>query len=249
MKRLTTLLALLIGSVYAKAQYVTYNHDATKMNQVTVMETGSGTLKPDLYYSLLHNKYKKKASSKNKLSFRTQSSIHLYNQVDEAKTIDTALVKRAEIEALNMADRRIDIAWLAEGDKLNKILARFKRNIDRIVSMGGSPSDKTRWTEYYRVYECALSATKDAYMPNAQRKKEYLRIYDDVARQNELLVRYLVIRHNATLTSELLSATDNRTVNKSTIAANALGRWNSSCRIVRGTQSGGNGDGEETVGR
>lgn len=250
MKQMMTLVALLASVVCARAQYVTYNHDDAKMNQVTVMETGTGTLTPELYYSLLHNKYKKSASAKNKLSFRTQSGIHLYNQVDEAKTIDTALVKRAEIEALNMADRQVDIAWQAEGDKVNRMMERFKHNIDRIVAAGGSPSDKERWTEYYRVYECALSATRDAYMPNAQRKKEYLRIYDDVSKQNELLVHYIVSRHNATLTSGMLAATDNRTVNKASIAANALGRWNSSRRMVRGSQGGGSGgDGEETVGR
>lgn len=250
MKRLMTLVVLLVSVVCARAQYVTYNHDAAKMNQVKVMETGTGALSPDLYYTLLHNKYKKSASAKNKLSFRTQSGIHLYNQVDEAKTIDTALVKRAEIEALNMADRQVDIAWQAEGDKVNKMMERFRRNIDRIVTAGGSPSDKTRWTEYYRVYECALSATRDAYMPNAQRKKEYLRIYEDVSKQNELLVHYIVSRHNATLASDMLAATDSRNVNKASIAANALGRWNSSRRMVRGSQGGGNGgDGDETVGR
>ncbi len=252
MKRLILLVALLAGVVGARAQSVTYNHDAAKMNQITVMETGTGTLKPDFYYWLFHNSYRKRAASTNKLSYRTLSGVHLYNQVDEAKTIDTALVKRAEIEALNMADRQIDLAWLAEGDKVNKTMERFKRNIDRIVSAGGSPSDRERWTEYYRVYACALSAVKDAYMPNAQRKKEYLRIYNDVSKQNELLVKYLVSRHNATLTSDLLAATDNRTVNKSSIAANALGRWNSARRMVRGSHSGGSGDdgnGEETVGR
>ena len=44
------------------AQYVTYNHDSPKQNQVTVMETGTGALSPDLYYSVLHNKYKKSAT-------------------------------------------------------------------------------------------------------------------------------------------------------------------------------------------
>ena len=50
------------------AQYVTYNHDSPKQNQVTVMETGTGALSPDLYYSVLHNKYKKSAAAKNKNS-------------------------------------------------------------------------------------------------------------------------------------------------------------------------------------
>ena len=34
---------------------MTYNHDSPKQNQVTVMETGTGALSPDLYYSILHN--------------------------------------------------------------------------------------------------------------------------------------------------------------------------------------------------
>ena len=94
------------------AQYVTYNHDSPKQNQVTVMETGTGALSPDLYYSVLHNKYKKSAAAKNKLSFRTLAGINLYNQVDEAEAIDSALVKRAKVEALNVADRQVDIDGL-----------------------------------------------------------------------------------------------------------------------------------------
>lgn len=52
---------------------------------------------------LLHDSYKKSASTKNKLSFHTQLGVHLYNSVDEAEAIGPALPKRAEIETLNMA--------------------------------------------------------------------------------------------------------------------------------------------------
>ena len=228
-----------------KAQSVTYNHDSPKQNQITVMETGTGALSPELYYTLLHNKYKKSAASKNKLSFRTLAGVNLYNQTDEAEAIDSALVKRAEIEALNVADRQIDLAWLAEGDKINAQMERLQRNIDRILLAGGTTDDKERWTEYYHVYQCAINATKDAYMPNAQRKKEYLRIYEDVARQNEILVGYLAKRQNATVTNALLNATDNRTLHKGGIVRNAMSRWQESRLAVRGSQSGGNGNGED----
>lgn len=245
----------LAGENALHAQSVTYNHDSSKKNQVTVMETGGGALTPELYYALLHNNYKKSAAAKNKLSFRTQAGIHLYNQVDEAEAIDSALVKRAEIEALNMADRTADLAWLAEGGKIEKQMEDFKGNIDRILLVGGTPTEKARWTEYYHVYDCAIRATQDAYMPNAQRKKEYLRIYADVARQNETLVKYLVRLHNASLTDELLSATHQRTTNNGSIAAEAMSRWRAARQDVRSSSSGGgNGDtddenGEETVER
>ena len=153
---------------------------------------------------------------------------------------------------MNAADRQVAIAWLAEGDKVSGQMERFQRNIDRILPSGGTPSDKERWTEYYHVYQCAIDATKDAYMPNAQRKKEYLRIYEDVARQNEILVGYLAKRQNAAVTSALLNATDNRTLHKEGIVRNAMSRWQESRLAVRGSQPGGNGgegDDNESVNR
>ena len=62
-------------------------------------------------------------------------------------------------------------------------------------------------------------------MPNAQRKKEYLRIYADVARKNETLILYIVRLSNARKTSELLTATGNIENHKAQIVRNALSRW------------------------
>ena len=60
---------LLLGiAMTGNAQsYVTYNHDSSKKNQITVMEIGSGSLSPELYYQLLHSSYK------NRLPARTNS--------------------------------------------------------------------------------------------------------------------------------------------------------------------------------
>ena len=147
---------------------------------------------------MLHNKYKKSAAAKNKLSFRTLAGINLYNQVDEAEAIDSALVKRAKVEALNVADRQVDIAWLAEGDKVSGHTERFgdttvlscpatimpTRNGGRNTTTSSVPSSTPR---------------KDAYMPNAQRKKEYCVFYEDVGTaERDLIVSYLAKSQNAT---------------------------------------------------
>ena len=56
MKRTMTLLAAAVLTAHAAhAQYVTYNHDSPKQNQITVMETGTGAFTPEIYYTLLHN--------------------------------------------------------------------------------------------------------------------------------------------------------------------------------------------------
>lgn len=243
---------LLVATIAANAQYVTYNHDSPKMNQITVEETGAGALKPELYYTLLHNKYKKTAAVKNKLTFRTAAGVASYQQVDEAEAIDSALTSRAKIEALNVADRQVDLAWLAEKDKVESQMRQFQKNIDRIMMTGGSPKEKERWNDYYRVYQCAIKATRDAYMPNTQRKKEYLQIYADISRQNDVLVKYLVQLNNRNATKNLLSATENRPIDKRSIISNVMSRWNESRSAVRGSQNDDgseDGDGNESVNR
>lgn len=236
------------------SQSVTYNHDSSKQNQITVMETGGGSLTPEFYYWMLHNSYKKSAAEKNKLGFRTLAGINLCNQVDDAEKIDSALTKRAEIEALNVADRQIDLAWLAESSKINGQLDKMKANIEHIIPTGGTVNDKRRWEELYNMYRCAVKATKDAYMPNAQRKKEYLRIYADLTMQNETLLKYLVQLNTQSRTASLLAASNDRVVHKGNVISDAKSRWQENMRGVRGNTSTDGGDesssdGEESVDR
>ena len=225
LKSMSFLLGLL-ATIQVNAQsYVTYNHDATKMNQITVQEIGAGSLTPDLDYGAFHNSYQKTAASRNKLSYRSLSGVAAYPQVEDADSIEAALTKRAEIEALNIADRQIDIAWLAEGAKITDKLNAFQTNINRIVGAGGTIHDKDRWNDYYHIFECAIKATQDAYMPNAQRKKEYLAIYADITKQNETLIAYLVQLNKKAKTADLLSATYNKPDHRAAIATAAQNRW------------------------
>ena len=240
----TALCALLFGFFFnSHAQsYVTYNHDDAKMNQITVQEIGAGGLTPAFYYDVFHNSYQKSAAAKNKLGFRTLAGVAAWQQIEDADSVETSMKKRAEIETLNIADRQIDIAWLAEGNKIESKLNDFQNNINRIVSAGGSFNDKERWTEYYNIFQTSIKETKDAYMPNAQRKKEYLAIYADICKQNETLIAYIVQINNRKKTEELLSATNNRTSHKSEFATAAYNRWRSS---AWGNSNNGGGNGGE----
>ena len=240
MKSICLIGALMFGICNTvSAQYFTYNHDATKMNQITIMELGTGSFSPEIYYTLFHNSYKESAAKKNKMSYRTLAGISSYGQVEYSETIDSALVKRAEIEALNVSDRSggaLDVAWLAERDKINGKMTSFQNNINRIVIAGGTPADRARWDEYYKLFQCAIKATQDAYMPNSQRKKQYLRIYEDISAKNDILIRQLVQLSNADKTKELLSSTNDYTVDISSIANSAFSRW----RNVGMTATSGN---------
>ena len=71
-----------------------------------------------------------------------------------------------------------------------------------------------------------------------------------VSRQNDVLVKYLVQLSNRNATKNLLSATENRPIDKRSIISNAMSRWNESRSAVRGSQNDdGNEDGNESVNR
>ena len=120
--------------------YVTYNHDEAKMNQITVQEIGAGGLTPAFYYDVFHSSYQKSAGSKNKLTYRSLAGVAGWQQVDDADSVKASLEKRAEIEALNVADRQIDLAWLVEGTKITNKLNDFQNNINRITTSSSVPS-------------------------------------------------------------------------------------------------------------
>ena len=228
--------------------YVTYNHDDAKMNQIMVQETGAGGLTPAFYYDVFHSSYQKSAAAKNKLLFRSSAGDAACQQIEDADSVKASLEKRAEIEALNVADRQIDVAWLAEGTKLTNKLDDFQNNINRIIGAGGTFNDKERWNNYYNIFQCAIKATQDAYMPNAQRKKEYLAIYADICKENETLIKYLVQLNSKAKTAELLSATSTRQNHNGAIATAAHNRWrDASWRVSGGNSQGGSSGSSGTI--
>ena len=243
------MIAMALVTLQVNAQsYVTYNHDDAKMNQITVQETGAGGLTPAFYYDVFHNSYQKSAATKNKLSFRSLAGVAAWQQIEDADSIEASLKKRAEIEALNVADRQIDIAWLAEGTKLTNKLDDFQSNINRIIGAGGTFNDKERWNNYYNIFQCAIKATQDAYMPNAQRKKEYLAIYADICKENETLIKYLVQLNSKAKTAELRSATSTRQNHNGAIATAAHNRWrDASWRVSGGNGQGGSSGSSGTI--
>ena len=193
--------------------YVTYNHDAAKMNQITVQEIGAGGLTPAFYYDVFHRSYQKTAASKNKLTYRSLAGVSGWQQVEDADSVKGSLEKRAQ------------------------------GNINRIIGAGGNFKDKERWENYYGMFQCAIKATQDAYMPNAQRKKEYLAIYADICKENETLVKFIVQLSHRTRTKSLLEATGSRPNHNGVHASSAFSRWRNAGWK---TQSGGGSSTDES---
>ena len=119
MKKIYISLLCSLLAITVNAQ--SYAHDDAKMKQITVQEVGTGALTPDAYYWAFHNSYRQSAAKKNKLTYRSAAGMAAYQQTDDAEKLDSAMVKRASVEALNVADRSggaLDLAWGVEGSKV-----------------------------------------------------------------------------------------------------------------------------------
>ena len=210
-------------------QSMTYNHDASKMGQIQVMELGAGSLTPDIYYSITHSSYKKgaKAATSVKNTLRMAANVASMPQVEYADSIKADLEGRAKIEAANIADRQIDLAWLTEGEKIQSKLWAFKSNIG---SLNGKTSNEeiTAWEDLVKMYDFAIKTTKKAYMPNSERQKQYLAIYDELTTANDnllLRIRYLATKSQADKLVAAMTRFQHRVNENATASYN---RWRNS---------------------
>ena len=217
---------LLSGVAQSKAQSMTFNHDASKQGQIQVMELGAGSLTPEVYYTVTHRKYKDgaRAATSVKNTLRIAANTSSIPQVEYADSIQADLESRAKVEAANMADRQVDLAWVTEGSKIESRLLNFKNNINALH--GKTNNDEiTGWTELGQMFDFAIKATRNAYMPNSERQKQYLAIYDEIVKSNDnllLRVRFLTTKNQADRLVQAMSRFQHRVGENATAGYN---RW------------------------
>ena len=224
-------LLLLTISLMVAAQGMTYNHDPVVMNQFMKAEIGSGTLGAggvwaDQYYNITHKSYRNMANNpaNNKMASRILTNAEVTKEEKYAEDIKDSLIKRAEIEALNIADRQFDVEWLVEKGKIQRVQNTFKKNIEDIVYYGGTSEDKTAWTQIYNMVQESLDSAHDAYMPNSQRKAVYVLLYKDLCQYNVTLNKLKNIWWSERFVRDQKNKTFNFAKSRS-IIKDCYGRW------------------------
>lgn len=200
-KTLVVGLLLTACHIASLAQGVTYNHDASVMNQFLVGETGAGHLTPDLWYDAFHKNYRNTAMFTNKQMFRLQmQQMALTKEEKHSEVIDSTLNDRKAVEAKNVLDRTAgtDLSWLVERNKIESKMALLKSNISKITLNGGTSAQYHQWLERYNALQCGLDAIRNSYLPQGSRKAQYIAIYKDIVAKNievcELLEYLLAMR-------------------------------------------------------
>ena len=242
-------LLLLTVSLMESAQGMTYNHDPVVMNQFMKAEIGSGTLGAggvvaDQYYNIAHKSYRNMANNpaNNKMASRILTNAEVTKEEKYAEDIKDSLIKRAEIEALNIADRQFDVEWLVEKGKIQRVQNTFKKNIEDIVYYGGTSEDKTAWTQIYNMVQESLDSAHDAYMPNSQRKAVYVLLYKDLCQYNITLNKLKNIWWSERFVRDQKNKTFNFAKSRSMIK-DCYGRWKMAWSGKSSNNSGGGAGG------
>ena len=240
-RRMVMMAVMLMTAVMVQAQYVTYNHDASVMNQFTIGEIGAGSFTPDLYYDAFHKSYRNGAMMTNKQFYRSQLKLALTPEESHAENLDSALNERKRVEELNIADRTpgvTDVAWQVEKSKIESKLAIYKKNIESLTTEGAPAKEYIVWMERYNAINCGLQAVRDSYMPQGKRKEQYIAIYKDILLQNTEVCEYIAYLRSA---KEVKRINDNpRPLPKTQFGLIAHGRW----KVAMAAGSGGVGTSE-----
>ena len=238
------LAVMLMPVIMVHAQYVTYNHDASVMNQFTIGEIGAGSFTPDFYYDAFHKSYRNGAMMTNKQFYRSQLKLALTPEESYAENLDSALNERKRVELLNIADRTpgiTDVAWQVEKGKIENKLDIFKKNIERLTKEGAPAREYIVWMERYNCINCGLQAVRDAYMPQGKRKEQYIAIYKDILLQNTEVCEYInYLRYEKMIKRDSTKVRPLPKTQFGLIARSAHGRW----KVAMAAGSGGVGTSE-----
>lgn len=232
-------------SLGCKAQSITYNHDESFMQQFLFTETGAGSLTPDLYYDLFHKSYRNNYMGQGKLTFRTTMAEAMSKETPDAEKLDSALVKRAKVEVLNMADRQpyLDLSWAAEGPRIEKKMMTLYNSIQYISINGGKKETSDMFQLKYDMYKQAIESIRESYMPASERKEQYGAIYDDIVKEIDCVENAVLYLKCCKLCKNMKEAQKIRRANLANIAVQAHGRWKSTLSKVSGGSGGSGGSG------
>lgn len=229
--RIFLILLFIMSVVEGRAQGMTFNHDPSIMNQVTVMETGIGGLTPPMYYNEVHHNYYRWANVNNKNQSRIVFGREVDKQVEKSDTIKSALKRRAIIAGWDRVsqDPSLDAAWKIEGPKIENKMAVFKKNIGRIIPKGGTSDDQFVWTQTYNCIQSAINIIRKSTLTHGQRQTEYVAIYRQIISKLSLLSKKLSEWEGQKMVKEFKKSGTpiKRTSTNGTLAYGSLLSWQS----------------------
>lgn len=222
----TFFLLLSVGKV--TAQSVTFYRDPGMRYQFLLTEGFGGDFKPFLWYQTFHSSYKSTALGTGKMIFRSDMFQAVNKEIEHAIVVDSMLVERSKIEALNMAERQTtigDLAWIAEGPEVNRHLGDYTDLINKIILSGGTEEDKDYYELQLNTIKCGIEILRESYLPMSHRKLGYEMIIKDLKERKVVLSEFLYNLECKKRASYFKERRKQRQCDLANIITVAQGRW------------------------
>lgn len=161
-------------------------HDSE--NYAIIMGAELGGQPSYLITKILHNGYTKSVKTTGRTTLREPTVEAAAPQVENSDTIKKKLESRAFEEGKDATERKLNVAWETEKKRVEAAMMRFQTAISHIAPYGGTAEEQAVWEETYNAYQQAVGFMRDdKYLPNAERKKEFVALCDDITTSHEAL--------------------------------------------------------------
>lgn len=210
---------------------VTYNHDASVMNQFLVMETGAGALVPPIWYTTFHKAYYATAYPLSKSLSRLALLSNISIEKEHADSIKTAMEREAKVAAVDLGER-----FAVAGENFIKITTSIELNLGNSLSQAqhkikrianfGTGKEFAEWQNQYNLLQNSINCIRSAYLPVSMRQRQYSNLLLKAQKLNKQLSKRLDF---LVAYQELLDADKEdekiQAVDHEVIAARAILRW------------------------
>lgn len=217
------------------AQGKTFNHDASFLQQFLVTEGFGGKLTPAMWYELFHNDYSHWALSTGKSIYRSDFMREIDKEEGYSEKIDSAMFKRAEQEVIYMVDRTasiVDIAWQAEGAKVEAKLKQFDDAINSLSSYGVPYREIESFRTQYNCITFGLNEVRKAYMPTSKRREQYIAIQEDLTIKTKKAYDFLFYYDSLRKINRMSEGQRVGRAKIASIASSVRERWSSTLSAV-----------------
>ena len=197
--------------------------DDMRYNRWTLARSGAGATEKAMY-GIFHNGYESEVVETNLMNFRLSMKTILMLEEPKAESVDSSLTKRAVEEAINIAEHKLDLAWLAERDRITKRLNLYHDNVQKIGDYNGTMEAYTYFDLNEQRFRSGIQALQDSYQPNSYKKREYTALYEELLEADAALCRYLAYCR----AKDRIVSPDTMSVRRPSvrqIASNARLRW------------------------
>lgn len=151
-------------------------------------------LSENFYYTLFHKSYIRGEAEviNSKVVQNALFQAWLAKEKQYADSIDTAYTSRSKIEAKRFTDRKIDLTYDIDRQKIESSLEKWNNDINKIISYGGTNTERKVWLSRYNCIKQAINVVHDGNEPSGSKHAYYLDVINEIEDWHTRLKLYLM---------------------------------------------------------